>query len=235
MNLFCRRVCIGLAILIALVPLASHGATTAPAGDATRVACVGDSITYGSGISNRAQNSYPAQLAKMLGPGWDVRNFGKSGATLLHAGDRPYVKQKEYAAALAYQPVIVVIALGTNDSKAHNWQHRGDFVADYESLIDAFRKASPQARVFVCLPVPVIAQGNYGINEPTMVNEIDPLIRQVAAEEHATIIDLHGSLDEKAELFPDRVHPNAAGARLMAEAVMHAIAPGVATQPTTMP
>lgn len=32
-----------------------------------KVACVGNSITYGAGISNREKNSYPAQLQYYLG------------------------------------------------------------------------------------------------------------------------------------------------------------------------
>jgi len=55
------------------------------------VACVGDSITYGSGISDRANDSYPAQLERLLkqyDSRWEVGNFGVSGATLLRNGDR---------------------------------------------------------------------------------------------------------------------------------------------------
>ena len=48
-----------------------------------RVACVGNSITYGAGIANRQQNSYPAQLQYYLGADYEVRNFGVSGTTLL--------------------------------------------------------------------------------------------------------------------------------------------------------
>ena len=60
---------------------------------ARRVACVGDSITYGSGIADRAHDSYPAQLEQILkqyDTAWEVDNFGVSGATLLTNGDLPY-------------------------------------------------------------------------------------------------------------------------------------------------
>ena len=55
-----------------------------------KVACVGNSVTYGAGIENREINAYPAQLQRMLGDGYEVMNFGKSGATLLNKGHRPY-------------------------------------------------------------------------------------------------------------------------------------------------
>ena len=59
-----------------------------------RVACVGNSITYGTGIANRDKDSYPAQLQAMLGNKYLVGNFGKPGATLLRHGHRPYFKQQ---------------------------------------------------------------------------------------------------------------------------------------------
>ena len=71
--------------------------------NAKLVACVGDSITYGAGISNRNYNSYPAQLGRMLQKfdnQWQTRNFGVSGATLLRNGDLPYVQQSAYNQAL---------------------------------------------------------------------------------------------------------------------------------------
>src|SRR3712207_5545352 len=82
-----------------------------------RVACVGDSITYGAGVSGREKNSYPAVLGQWLGTKWDVRNFGVSGATLLKKGNRPYWKQQKFADALQFKPDVVIIKLGTNDSK----------------------------------------------------------------------------------------------------------------------
>ena len=55
----------------------------ASAAEKTKVACIGDSITYGLGLANRAAESYPVQLQKLLDesePGkYEVRNFGNSG------------------------------------------------------------------------------------------------------------------------------------------------------------
>ena len=48
-----------------------------------KVACVGNSITYGTGLSDRATQSYPVKLQKLLGERYEVENFGKPGATLL--------------------------------------------------------------------------------------------------------------------------------------------------------
>lgn len=56
-----------------------------------KVACIGDSITYGLGLEDRDRDSYPAQLQRLLGAEYQVGNFGKSGATLLRHGHRPYM------------------------------------------------------------------------------------------------------------------------------------------------
>ena len=61
-----------------------------------KVACVGNSITYGTGLSDRATQSYPVKLQKLLGERYEVENFGKPGATLLNQGHRPYTRQEEY-------------------------------------------------------------------------------------------------------------------------------------------
>jgi len=93
---------------------------TVDVANAKLVACVGDSITYGSGISNRDNNSFPAQLGRMLQKfdnQWQTQNFGVSGATLLRNADKPYVQQSAYNQALAARPDAVIIKLGTNDSK----------------------------------------------------------------------------------------------------------------------
>ena len=71
-----------------------------------RVACVGDSITYGAGIKDRKNMNYPKQLGKLLGKEYGVRNFGNSGSTMLKKGDKPYWKQKEFKAALEYLSLI---------------------------------------------------------------------------------------------------------------------------------
>ena len=64
-----------------------------------KVACIGNSVTYGYGHENPEITSYPSQLATMLGENYEVGNFGKSGATLLRKGHRPYNEQEEFQKA----------------------------------------------------------------------------------------------------------------------------------------
>ena len=192
------------------------------AADATKVACVGDSITHGSGTKEIKTDAYPAQLGRMLGDGWSVENFGVGGATLLNHGDKPYQKQGLFKKALEFDPNIVVIMLGTNDSKPQNWKYKDQFVADYKNLIDQFKELSSHPKIYVCLPPPVPGKGNYGINEAGVEEEM-PMIQQIAKDENATIIDVYGALKGHDDLLPDRVHPNTAGAEIMAKTVQAAL------------
>ena len=190
-----------------------------------RIACVGDSITFGAAIKDRVKNCYPAQLGRMLGEKFEVRNFGVNGATLLKKGDKPYWKLKAYANARDFQPEVVVIKLGTNDSKPHNWKHKEEYVADYVALIESFRKLASKPTVWLCYPVPAYP-GRWGITDKVMKEEVMPRLDEVAKKSGCKVIDLYSALSDKKEMFPDLVHPNAKGATLIAEAVSSAIKVG---------
>lgn len=185
-----------------------------------RVACVGDSITQGSGAENG--KSYPSQLQEMLGSAWEVGNFGVSGRTLLKKGDHPYWIETAYQNALKFKPAVVIIMLGTNDTKPQNWKFEAEFVADYTELVKSFLALESKPRVFVCRPCPVPEPGKYGINEAAIQQEI-PRIDALARDLKLGVIDMHAALEGKPQLLPDRVHPNTEGAREMAAAAFHAL------------
>jgi len=191
------------------------------AADAVRVACVGDSITYGAGIRGRT-NTYPAQLGRLLGSKYEVRNFGNSGATMLKKGNKPYWKQQSWAATLEFNPNIVVIKLGTNDSKPGNWKLKDQFAADYKDMIDQLAKLPARPNIFICKPVPAFP-GRWGITDKVIREEVIPITLQVARDKKLPVIDLYKALAGKKEMFPDTVHPNAAGAGVMAAVVCEAI------------
>ena len=201
--------------------LALFSLMTARAAEPIKVACVGDSITQGAGAQKG--KSYPAQLQGLLGDGYQVGNFGVSGRTLLKKGDFPYWKEKKYQDALAMEPAIVVIMLGTNDTKPQNWKFESEFDADYRELVKSFQSLKSKPKVFVCRPVPVPGIGNYGINEENIQKEI-PRVDALAKEIGCGVIDMHAALEKSPELLPDRVHPNTAGAGEMAKAAAKAIA-----------
>jgi lysophospholipase L1-like esterase len=218
-----------LCLFFGLIILISPALLADPLSSSIRVACVGDSITYGTGLKDRMNESYPAWLGLWLGTNYDVRNFGHSGATLLKKGDLPYVQQREHADAIAFKPDVVIIMLGTNDSKHHggglpttnnvaqnwNWQNAANFAPDYKALIAEFRKANPAVKIWICCPTPCFP-GRWGIDDNTIHNEIVPLVQQVAAESQVNVINLYNAFAGQKDMFPDTVHPNAAGAKRMA-------------------
>jgi lysophospholipase L1-like esterase len=195
---------------------------------AIAVACVGDSITAGAGASDGA-HAYPALLANLLGSGYVVGNFGHSGATLLRNGDLPYWMVGEFAASDAFAPDIVVIMLGTNDSKPQNWtSFNGQFVGDYGDLIDHYRALPSRPLVFCCRVCPVYGSGNFGITSQVVQSGVIPLIDQVAAAKGAPEIDVNAALSGLPGDFPDNVHPDDAGYALLAQTVYGPIHPPAA-------
>jgi lysophospholipase L1-like esterase len=187
-----------------------------------KVACIGNSITFGFGIKDPQTNSYPAQLAKMLGPKWEVKNFGISARTLLSKGDLPYVKEKFYKEAQEWLPDVVIVKLGTNDTKPWNWKYMGEFETDYSNFLAPFKALTPIPRIFICQAVPV-ARDRWGINEDTVKNQLNPLIVKIAEKEKVACIDLYTPLSEKKNLFTDGIHPNIEGAGIIAKEVYKAL------------
>lgn len=184
-----------------------------------KIACVGDSITYGSGIIERDSLSYPAQLQNKLEKKYEVRNFGVSGSTMLKKGDKPYWEEPEFKSAKEFKPDIVIIMLGTNDSKTFNWNvHKNEFITDYNSMIQTFKKLNPKSEIFIGLPPPVF-ENRWDMQKTVVEFEIIMLLKKIAMENDLNTIDFFTLFKEKSIYFPDGVHPNAAGAKLMADEV----------------
>jgi YhcH/YjgK/YiaL family protein len=186
--------------------------------DTIRIACVGNSITYGSTIKNSSVDSYPAVLGRLLGSPYQVRNFGFSGRTCLNKGDRPYMKEKMYQEALAFQPNVVVIKLGTNDTKPQNWQFQSEFKQDLTTMVRSFQQLKSQPKVYLCYPATAYSV-QWSINDSIIVNGVIPYVNEVAKATGVTVIDLHQATANMAQLFPDNIHPNAEGAKVLAETV----------------
>lgn len=116
-----------------------------PAVGRVRIACVGDSITYGMGIP-AAADKYPEQLQKLLdgdsrlpAGAFEVRRFGHSAKTAGRvAPGYWYGEQTEHAEALAYQADIYISNLGINDTNHGTWD-AALIERDYEELIRAWR------------------------------------------------------------------------------------------------
>jgi len=188
-----------------------------------RVACVGNSITYGAGINGRDSLSYPAQLQKMLGSSYKVKNYGLSGRTLLKSGDRPYWKEPLFDSAKAFLPNIVIIKLGTNDSKPFNWDSSStEYIPDYIEMIKLFQALPSNPIVILGIPAPVFGDA-FNIRANVVHEQIVPMVTKLALDMQLKTIDFYTLLKDHPEMFPDKIHPDANGAKLMAEEVLRVL------------
>ncbi|MCF6404373.1 carbohydrate-binding protein [Chitinophaga filiformis] len=182
-----------------------------------KVACIGASVAAGYGVA--PSEAYPSQVGLILGSNWNVGNFGESGSTLLVKADFPYVQRPNYPLALGFNPNIVTIELGSNDSKPNNWALKADFIDDYSRLIDTFRSLPSHPVIYICLPIPAYS-GNFGLDNRVISEEIIPLVRIIAAQKNVHLIDLNTPLQNHPDWYQsDGIHPNATGARRIAEVI----------------
>lgn len=186
-----------------------------------RVACVGDSITEGSGLARQSKTGYPVVLDSLLGQKYAVLNCGRSATTLQQKGDFPYWIAKEFSNVFVYRPQIIVIKLGTNDTKPQNW-NEARYEKDYQALIDTFNTIPTRPRIYLCLPAPAF-KVRWGINDSTIVNGVIPAVKRIAEKNHLTVIDLHEGLKDQSVNFPDNIHPNEKGAKVMAAIIAKSI------------
>lgn len=198
---------------------------TAFAAKPVKVACVGNSITYGSGLADREHDAYPVRLQTLLGPGYIVDNFGKPGATLLNKGHRPYMQQEEFGKAMAFAGDIVIIHLGVNDTDPRNWpNYRDEFVTDYLALIDSFRTVNPKCRIIIARTTPIFSSHpRFESGTRDWQDQIQDAIEGVAKYAGVQLMDLHEPLYSHPDMFADAVHPDKRGALIMAESVCSAI------------
>ena len=186
-----------------------------------KVACVGNSITYGAGISNREKNAYPAQLQYYLGDGYEVRNFGSNGATAQSDGDYPYVHTSVYGESKNFLPDIVLIKLGTNDTKPQNWKNKKHFMDEYQTLIDTYRSLDSHPQVILLTPVRCFLTEKNTISPRIIEEEIRPAVEQLAYDNGLGIINLNNLFGNQWDqaIMPDRLHPSSIGAGAIARKI----------------
>ncbi|MCA9240282.1 MAG: hypothetical protein KDA37_08790 [Planctomycetales bacterium] len=184
----------------------------------TRVACIGGSITFGLGLEDRRRESYPTLLGKLMGPDCHVRNFGHSGAAAGRETALSYWNTPSILAATRFNPQIVVIALGTNDAQTANLANLPKFTDDLGALTEHFRNLPSADEVVLVLPPPVF-EPIRGINSTVLNEHVRPGVEEVSELLALPLVDGYSPLSDRPDLFPDNLHPNAEGARILAETV----------------
>lgn len=202
-----------------------------------RIACLGDSITFGAQIADREHSSYPGWLNDFLGQNFEVRNFGVGGTTLLTQADRPYVQTKAYRNSLDWKPDIAVIILGTNDTchngRRKNWQHAKSLATDAGSLIATLHAQRPDMRIILCSPTPMFpARKDL---KPERKVDLEARSKRLATcaaaaqevarnTERVEYLELRNTLRSKD--VSDGVHPTPFGAERLARRIAEAVTTG---------
>ena len=216
-----------LKLILALlsIVLAIVLAMTARNGFAThrklRVACVGDSTTWGTHATRAEGVTYPDQLAKMGRRTLQVRNFGVGATTLLRQSGRAWCDTGELEQAIAYQPDVVVIMFGVNEISHPDLLE--EFLPDALWLIDQFKSAIPDLCIFMATPTPLAPADEKCRQNTELRTKIIPTVRQVAQMTGCQIIEVNQAYPPTLDYLPDGVHPNAQGNRLIAQLVFDAI------------
>lgn len=192
------------------------------AGDKVKIACIGDSITFGYGLKSPFTDSYPAVLQNLMGENYEVRNYGFSARTMSQNGDRPYMKEEMYKKAKEFLPDIVVVMLGTNDVKPENWNEE-DYEDSYNLMISELKALPSHPKIYVCYPATVHGE-RWGIKDSTIVAGAMPIVKKVARKQRLKIIDIHSATSGYAEHFPDFIHPDIEASKAIAEAVYRKLA-----------
>lgn len=203
-----------------------------PQADKIRVACVGDSITYGTRIPFCRERSFPVELQKLLGDEYQVLNFGLSGRTLLNSGDHPYRDEKFFLLSQAAEPNVVLIMLGSNDSKPYNWDAAA-YGKELAELVDFYKNLPGAPEVYLMAPpAAFVAAGRtevvYDIRAEVVRDEIRPIVFRVGEQTGVPVIDLYAATENHPEWFSDGVHPTDEGNHRFAESIYHHIGGGAA-------
>lgn len=188
-----------------------------------KVACVGDSITYGYGLNNWEEENYPAVLSGLMGDGYQVENFGVSGRTVQSNGNYPYTATDAYKASIEFQSSILVFMMGSNDAKTINWKGTEAFEKELNSILDSYIQAK---EIYLCTPASVFYSEKqlktlkeYNI-QPGNITEITEIVKRVADERGYCLIDINALTASYPEWFEvDGVHPNAEGAAAIAKEI----------------
>lgn len=225
-----------LVLLLAMLPLAG----VATADDPIVVACVGDSLTVGYASTNN--KTYPNRMQALLGNAYRVHNFGVNGSTAatnatFNGDPSGYALLDNFAASKAVEPDVVIVMLGSNDTKTENWRNGANaqrYEDDLRALIEAYQALPSEPLVIVGLS-PVIGEGG-AFGDTATVNQlirtqINAIQRKVAEALSLPIVDAYAATEGKPELFEkdaensggDGIHFNNTGYGVLAEVFGEAV------------
>jgi lysophospholipase L1-like esterase len=149
-------------------------------------------------------------LQERLGAYWEVKNFGQARQALVKFDAKVLKKSIEY------EPDLVIILIGLNDARRGYYDFAKNFTAYYKALINHYRKQEPAPQIWLCCyPLPLDSD-----IKPRIEGGINPLVRQIAEETGAVLIDLEDTVPNKADFFGKQgIYPSEHACKLMAREV----------------
>ena len=185
----------------------------------------GDSITEGVGKFVSYREILIPELRKrnlscqFIGPKKDAssRHAGYSGRStkaLLNISEKIYKK---------YPADIVLIHSGHN-SFSKNKPVPG-IVSDTEAIIENLLKINPKVKILLAQVIPAGKLPKYSYI-PELNKELEGLAKRLAKKGvQVTLVNLADGFDWQKDTFDDKVHPNASGAKKMADKWLEALLP----------
>ena len=175
-----------------------------------KVACLGDSITYGANADNSYTDSYPAQLQQRLGGDYNVMNFGKSGATVRDGADDPYRRTQEYNGAKLFVPDIAVIMLGTNDSKTYQKPTKSGIYNAFDTLYNELLTINSGMEIWIATS-PYAYSSAYQISNANIESTVVPAQEEFALAYGLRLIPMHEYTKDMNGNYADGIHPTSKG------------------------
>ncbi|MGT2911896.1 DUF459 domain-containing protein [Streptococcus cameli] len=186
-----------------------------------KVAAVGDSLTYGYGLENRIQDAYPSILLEKLGHNYQVINYGMSGRSLLSTSDYPYFQEKNAQESLKSQADIVIVMIGSNDSRAAYW-NKEQFLKEYRQMVAAYQEMESQPDILLVVP-PHVPTSRFGLNNTVVEEVLQVEIPRIASEHKVDVVNLYPVTKGHPEYYSDGLHLTPLGNRVIAEEILSAL------------
>lgn len=184
---------------------------------AIKVATVGDSLTYGYGLENREHDAYPSILSDLLGSHYQVHNFGLSGRSLQSTADYPYFKEKNAKLSLESQADIVIIMIGSNDSRGPYW-NRERFTNEYRAMVKNYLAMESQPDIYLVVP-PFVPTSRFGLNNQIVKEDLQEIIPMIGREYNLTVINIYPLTEGQSAYYSDGLHLTPLGNQVIAREI----------------
>ena len=167
--------------------------------DKIKVACVGDSLTDGfcSTNGNKSDTAYPAYLQGLLGSKYSVRNFGKTSMTLMKNTNKSYWNTTEFSDSLVFEPDIVIIMLGSNDSKT--WDEAA-YREDAIALVNEYKALKTNPRIIFAISPQCFVTGGTDITAEKMQFVVE-VQRALVVENGWETVDMYEKTVDRKDLY----------------------------------